>query len=268
MNRKRKIKRIVGSILCLLTLLFYGSTALADVIITPDDDFYQKHWEKCTTEARSYTGNGTEGYVILKESPISGKIVGTLANGEDYFITVVYQTSDGTKWGAPNLQEKTGWVRMEDMVLVYDNISFLEEHSSQIQDYQGEFDTYEFKKDPVILWSYPESGVINAEIPKRDDMVQFSSVYTDPEGSQWGYISYYYHIEGWVKFDDPTNRELPVKKMDAQVTLVPASPAPDLKDLVTANERGQILLLVGLIVLLVVGTGILIGIYWKKGSPK
>ena len=53
----------------LLTLLLLGTTATADVLIEPSDDFYRTHAEECEYLDRSYTANGKEGYVALYQSP-------------------------------------------------------------------------------------------------------------------------------------------------------------------------------------------------------
>ena len=102
----------------LLTLLvtlagaFAGTlTARADILYVPDDDFYQEHYTECETVESNYIAVGAGQEVIIYESPISPRKMGTVENGSAVYIYCTYTGKGGTVWGFCD-DEIRGWVPM------------------------------------------------------------------------------------------------------------------------------------------------------------
>lgn len=194
---------LLGMMTCFLLCTI---SVRADVIWEPQDDFYEKHSSDCTRVNRQFIADGPDGVVILYESPESPKEVATWENGYQTWISFAYEDEQGIVWGFPyELEEKSGWVPMEYMKVVYDSISFMEEHRSQIENQDGFLDE-SYKDDTIYYWKYPGSddgGSINMQ--NWDYMPDYSSVYTDEEGRSWGYVGYFVGYRGvWICLDNPT----------------------------------------------------------------
>lgn len=199
----KKFICLLGMMTC---FLFCTISVRADVIWEPQDDFYERHRSDCTHVGRQFIADGPDGKVILYESPISDKEVATWENGYQVWISFTYEDAQGIVWGFPSeVEEKSGWMPMEYMKVVYDSISFMEEHRSRIENQDGFLDE-SYKDDTIYYWKYPgsdEGGIINMQ--NWEYMPDYSSVYTDEEGRSWGYVGYFYgFIDVWICLDDPT----------------------------------------------------------------
>lgn len=270
--RFRLRSRIINTILLgLILIIISKGIAHADVIWTPNDDFYLNNAEQCDTLGRSFTANSTDGSITLWKSPISKTKIATYENGTLFYVSVTFTDEKDETWGVIEIDGKTGWTKMKDLLLVYDNISFSEDHEKEFQEYNGEFDNYVII-DPIILWTYPGSGEIRSKLSKVDDkQIPFESTYTDPDGSQWGYIPYYYSHKGWVCLNDPTNENLPVNKGTVTTTISPLQ--GDIQDNILSpdidanNHMSSVLMLLAIaIAVLITVTGIIIRVVWKKNK--
>jgi hypothetical protein len=192
MIMKRYIFRGSGALLCLLAMCFLCRTARADVIWTPNDNFFTEHYSECENVARFYLANGENGYVTIRKDPLSGKKTGSKENGTEFFVSFTYTDKKGKEWGVVEFDESTGWIQMEELTVVYDNISFCAEHENEFQDYQGEFDDYVQGKEPLQFYEYPGAGTPKSSMELQQDKPEFAYTYQDPEGRQWGYASYYF----------------------------------------------------------------------------
>lgn len=201
-----------------LAVCLLAVTASADLIWTPPDDFYNTHANQCEHLSRSFYTNGVEGGVALYEKP-GGKNITVLENGVALFVSFTYE-KDGTVWGVVEYGEnrETGWLDMKDMLLIYDNQSFTEEHEAEFKTYDGSFDELCKSVDQrVIFWSYPGSGQIVADfkyLTQSYSALQPDSVWTDADGRVWGHIGYYMAARGWVCLSDPANENLPVTERE------------------------------------------------------
>lgn len=188
--------------------------AMADVIWTPDDDFFNTHYEECEYLGRSYYANGQAGFVMVFETPEAGKYVEPhLENGTELYVSFTMEHG-GTSWGVVELEDgRTGWVAMEALALIYDNQSFMEEHEAEFRPYDGSFEALCTSEDqPVVIWSYPQSGKINCEFEQLNQNyspLQPEVLWTDSEGRVWGRIGYYMAARGWACLSDPGNTEIP-----------------------------------------------------------
>ena len=257
------IRLICGIILaCLLGTSFMTGSVQADLIWTPNDDFFNKHYEECERLERSYTANGMKGYVEIKKDPLSKETIANKENGIEFYVSFTYTDKKERVWGVVEFDQSTGWILMEDLLVIYDNISFMEEHKGNIEPFQGEWEDYVIGKEPVQFYSYPGSGISVSAMDIKEDKPVVSYTYEDGEGRLWGYINYYFSHRGWVCLSDPTNANIPGSKDEPQVTLIPkASELPDPSNPLLRREILIVVLLVGAVV---VGTGVMIRIFWKR----
>ena len=207
---------------CLLTV-----TVSADVIWTPQDDFFNKHADECEHLDRSFYANSPAGSVALYKKP-DGKEVAQLKNGEAVRVSFTYE-KDGAVWGVVTYGEnhETAWLNMADMLLVYDNQTFTEEHEAEFTTYDGSFEELCKSNDQrVIFWTYPGSGQIAVDFDHLNQgysALNPNPIWTDAEGRVWGYIGYYMAARGWVCLSDPANENLPVT--EREYDLYPAAGA-------------------------------------------
>jgi hypothetical protein len=275
------LKLLAGVLIIMYSLTNTGYVVHADLIWTPEDDFYQKHSEDCEKLNRSYTANGPEGEIVLWKSPVSKKKVASFENGSVFNVEYIYTDKKEHSWGIVETVQGNGWLRMEELVLVYDNISFCEQHESEFQPYNGEFDAY-VVEEPILLWTYPGSGKTYGTISELDQLHSFVYVYTDEEGRQWGYYAFKLKLKdnpkselgnsaSWVCLTDPTNKDLPVieyESADSSVTKQPSEHI-QLSDRTKSNQVGngknEVILYLGIpVAILLVTTMILIWIFWRK----
>ena len=161
----------------------------------------------------------------------------------------------------------TGWIRMDDLALVYDHISFDEEHGKEFVPYNGDYDALRNAKD-VIFWTYPGSGENVSTEDKISEEFRIEHTYTDTAGRQWGYVEYYFGYRSfWVCISDPSDPNLPANTPIPQATVLPK--ATILPESIAA-DAGTLLpqaVLIGILVLFVTaGTLVLIRIFWKKSD--
>ncbi|WP_167956099.1 hypothetical protein [Anaerosporobacter faecicola] len=273
------MKKRMGSVLLLLGLLLItifneNKRIKADVIWEPEDDFYREHTDECTYVNRSYTSNGEKGYIIVYRSPIQNKKIDALINGSTLHVSFSYD-KDGEIWGVINYDKKgddtvepayaggtTGWVRLEELNVVYDEISFREDHTGQIQSYSGDFDTYEIKEQ-IYIWTYPGSGEALNKIDKttwdnKENAPNLSECYTDEDGREWGYVGYYYGMGGWICISDPENEKLPIKQHAKEEEFTPVEPPKDILKSQEQEERLEEGILIGIVAGVVIITALLL----------
>lgn len=193
--------------LCLAALLMLANlpTVRADVIFEPmDDEFYEEHRDECVYHDRSYTANGPNGDVTVYESPISDRVIKTVENGEILWISYVYTDPNGIQWGCTgSWSDDSGWVPVEYLSLIYDNISFEEDYGHTFQQEEGELDEKWQGKD-IYFWEYPGNPNPYSMQLQEDYMPGYDRVYVDENGSRWGRLTYYFGIRDcWINLDTP-----------------------------------------------------------------
>ena len=213
-------RKIFTLFLATLAILALSVPARADVIWTPNDSFYERHWEQCSYVGRSYELAGYDGKVTVFTAP-GGMNKATLDNGLQGTVQFTWE-GKGTTWGYlcwVDGSEVEGWVPMDDLSLVYDSQEFFKDHDGEIEVTEPvQVDFHE-----AVLYSYP-NGPAGSTLEEAPDYMpfdeRFTQVYTDEAGLRWGYIYYYMgRLEGWVCLDDPMNEEL-------NGGVVPVSPSP------------------------------------------
>lgn len=214
---KKRIFRILSALLVLTALL--PTSARADVISEPDDNFVKRHESECDYQQyRSYQVNSPEGYAALWSSPESSRQRETLANGESIGGNWLYTDEKGETWllveGSVNGSWKErGWIRLSECVPAPDAIGFEERHFGEYTAYDGSFDEALSELETVVLWKYPCSGVVvNNRLDIRD--LHFGEnlqhCWRDPEGRVWGYVGYVVGYRNvWICLSDPANPSIP-----------------------------------------------------------
>ena len=197
------MKKVIGLCMVLVSLVLCSQTVRADVIWEPQNLFYEKHSNKCEYVDREFMANGPNGEVIVYKSPEDETKVATMKNGETTWVTWTYTDSDGIVWGYPN-RFSDGWVPMDYLQVVYDYISFEEEHGSEFVEESGFVDEFYMKRS-IYLWNYPGSTVFS-EIDMTGDwadwLPEYNTTYVDEAGRKWGFCGYYYGSRNfWVCLD-------------------------------------------------------------------
>lgn len=239
----------------------------ADVIWEPQDSFYEKHTSECKYVGRTYTANGPEGEVILYESPVSSRKVAVWKNGYKVYIQFSYEDQNGTLWGVCEDGNKSGWMPMEYMDVVYDNISFAQEYAAEIREQSGALDEKYLNQD-IYVWNYPASSS-RYSMKITDHLPEYHRTYTDSQGHLWGNVGYYYgNKDFWMCLDMP-DAEPEALYPDAAPEI--GRSQPEEKDFTGGRitpEGGQdhtIVLAVGMVLAVVLLTAGLLFALKKKG---
>lgn len=205
------MKKFRFLLLLVLAAALLAPAALADVIVEPLDLFIQTH--DCERLPRRYTANGGKGYVSLHDSPTSPVQKENVPNGEEFYIEYLYTDDAGETWGGVSGGGGAirGWAKLSDCLVVPDYISFREAHGEEFTSFDPAYKSALAGLDTVVLWTYPGSGVVDLTMKEFPDDAEnyFSSCYTAPDGSYWGFIGYVYGTRNtWVCISDPTNPDL------------------------------------------------------------
>lgn len=271
-------KRIAAfAIVCAVALCALPPiTVRADAIIEPINDFYNQYANYCVGLGRMFAANGDGGSVDVKHRPGTGGNKATIENGNAVFIqySCLY---DGDYWGlisdstlagvAGRFEDFFGWVKLSDMLVLYDYVSFEEEHIDEFYEYSGDF--FEIQEaGSVIVWQWPGSGRRLLMLSDVDDTYfdsQSMSVdfaYKDGQGREWGFVNYLYGARNaWICITEPANPDMPV-----------FNPPPDPAVWVPGTQHTQIpesgasmlFVIAALVAALIVVTLVLIKVFWKK----
>ena len=265
-------------LICLLVLCLLATVASADVLLELDDDFWETHQEECEYLYRAYTVNGKDGYAALWESPVSSRQRETVPNGEQVSGNWLY-TADGETWLAVQSGEINnqgyevirGWIRLSDCVAVPDYLSFEAAYGEEFVPFDPAYSDAFDGVPEAILWSYPGSGVVEADgVDTRwwtegtSAADAFDTCWFDSEGRFWGYTAYCYGIRNtWVCLSDPGNAEIPAdpavqeKLTETDIVYPAAEELPEPSGGVTA-------LTVGLVAGVAVVSALLIVLLFRK----
>lgn len=283
-------KRILTLLLSTIMLAFPIVNASADVIVEPEDDFYSRHRNQCEYLSRRFYANGDDGYVSMLSEPGSRKEISVVKNGETLVIQYTYDYH-GERWG---VGYSSGWAPMRDFILVYDSISFYEDHKDEFTDNKFDLNVL-LDAELVVFWTWPGSGEINMDYKPSASNRDLESIwldaeycYKDDEGRVWGYIPYFYAVRSqWVCLSDPSDKNIPAfneasapsLKQPANSRLEPDSipgptyypegsftGPPDAPDPPSNGPSLPVLILI-LVGVLVIVSAVLIAIFWKRKKP-
>ncbi len=285
--------RFVSRLLIVLLLAFLTCIpALADVIWEPNNSFYEQHREDCVYVNRYYTASGKEGAVTVYKEPGSNQKAATINNGNTFFVLFTYKDKNGAEWGVSEFNPDgsgnitdmdystaiSGWVPMTDMKVVYDYISFAEDHRSEFKPYTGNYDAFK-NSEPVVFWSYPGSGVVvwEEDAFEMNDFFEFSDTYTDADNRLWGFVGYYYGARNvWVCISDPSGASIekaqPSPSDSETISTAPSAETSVLPNAGTQteqnNQASMLFVIIAIVAAVVIITGILIAVFWKKSAKK
>lgn len=205
-------RKLLALLTALLLMVMMATPAFADVLWMPRENV-SYDYDKVLN--RVFFTNGGDGYVTVYTAPNSMSKVTNLANGTRFCVVYTREEKDGSLWGlgyggVSDVAE--GWVPLADMALIYDHISFEEDHGQEFQKYDGSGDGL----TEACTYSYP-GGVYLSTAKTMDGgsytlAEGFQNLYTDENGLRWSYIGYYYGLRNfWICIDDPMNENLGVE---------------------------------------------------------
>lgn len=264
------MKKLFCVFISVLLALSCVVSAGADVIFEPRDSFYETHRDKCEYHDRSYTANGPNGELKVYESPESDRVCAVVPNGEELYICFVYQDGDGILWGITENWETelTGWVPMDYLELIYDEVSFLQEHENELVEEAGEL-AGEFGGKTVRFWEYPGSTRYYEVWVEGDYLPQYQTVYVDPCGNRWGRVGYYMAMRGWISLDAPgadydtLYPDVPEQTLETEAETVPSQPEAEIVPK-PAGDMGLVLILAGSVLAVVAVTAVLLVVLLKR----
>ena len=189
---------VLGSV---AVLAFFFFSSYADVIWEPRNSFYESHKDSIVNYDRMFIANSPdeEGLKVYK-SPETGSVIETYDNGTEIYIAYKYTDKAGNEWGLVSNCE--GWVPMDYLATVYDEIAFREEHAGEIRNESAEL-KIKTVKDGKAVYFYEYPGSESFFDPGVDDDLYFNELFTDEAGHTWGYVSYFRLSSGWVCIDNP-----------------------------------------------------------------
>jgi len=161
-----------------------------------------------------YRNKGSHGDVAHPEYNIF-----VLKNGETYRFTHTYY-HDGVYWGvmgSSHIYQPTGWVPMDNLLILYEREDFEAETQDFFYAYTGSFDAL-LSTSKLVEWQWPGADRERIVYYDKETIIRCAKVlyaYKDPDGREWGKAAY---TEGWICLSDPGNS-----------SKIPAFyPAPDL----------------------------------------
>lgn len=259
---KRRLILVLAIVLCLI------SAVQADVLWEPiDNDFFTLHRSECEYVGRSYFANGKAGFVTFWDAPDGDTVVKQYENGEVLYIDWQYQD-----WGCATFWEEdtdpvSGWVRMSDLTLQYDYLSFEAEYSDAFLPYdEARWDVRiaHCDAEEIPIWAYP--GAPEPQEFFRDSTqdlqyCSFQSMFEDENGHTWAFCHYNAGYRNfWVCLDAPGQTDFPVREIPA-VELYPAK-TPKLPG------NGRLTLAVVLVAAVVAVTAVLLLVFYQKNRRR
>jgi hypothetical protein len=200
-------KLMFFAVMAILVAVTFINGIYADIIYVPDgNSFYLTHSSECPYHGRSYTANDPSGVIHAYNAPDGKSEKASYPNGTQFFITHIYTDADGVVWGisAEGHLADSGWIQMNYLSLIYDYISFAEEHGSEFI----AFDAGKYQlpsSGEVKFWKYPDSGIVvcKFDASKLGENLNISKVYVSPDGRVWGFVKYIMGAKNvWVCLDD------------------------------------------------------------------
>ena len=219
----------------------FNQTQKPESIKSDGKDFLEQKISDTEQIDRRFYVNSPDGYLNPKEEPDSKKDVLiyedrsiSYTSDENAKMEVLtYNNGDiinisrtlllnGKYWGAMSPRQSfpnSGWIPMEQLLLIYERQDFEEENKKNLYQYTGSYEAV-FASKRHILWQWPgsdrEKRIFDDEryVLKGVDTLY---AYKDTEGREWGYVnlSYVYTLEsvrvfttiteGWLCLSDPAN---------------------------------------------------------------
>ena len=259
------MKKYIFILLVACFLLIPSHAAHADLIWPPANAFYFQHEEQIEYLDRSFCLNNAYKSASVKKAPGEKSNTSKLENSEPVYIkfSCLY---GGDYWGYST--EYNGWIKMDQLLVLYDYITFEEEHQEELYPYEGDY--REIKQaSAAIMWPWPGSGDPQQTLEGiGGGNFGVSHAFKDKEDREWGFVSYHYGSQNmWVCLSDPLNRDIPAFNPAPE-------PAPWVPDTVyinidkTSNSNFVLIVTVILVAIVAIVTAILIKVFWKSDKTK
>jgi len=263
------IKKSIAGLITVLFMLLPSLAVYSDMVIEPKNDFYDRHRNQIIRLDRGFSANGAGGFASVLKEPGRKNVVGKLQNGEvtDVQYSCLY---NGDFWGFT--LEYSGWIKMDQLLVLYDYVAFGEDHFDEFYSYSGDYAGIKEARS-AIAWPWPGADEplwtfedLNA------DSFSVAYAYKDSESREWGFVTYLYGSRNiWFCLSDPQNRDIPA-----------FNPAPEpgvwKSETVHIDIRQQIdeqrqeysmpVVIIIMVAVLVIGTGVLIRVFWKPGKTE
>lgn len=256
------MKRIIATMLAICFLIAPAAKVHADLVIEPGNSFYEENREKCVLVERNFIANGPDGKIEVKEAPNSKANETLIENGAAVYVEFSCRYN-GEYWGVITYgdDQKSGWLKMDQVLVVYDHVSFAEEHASELYQYTGDFAAVKEARE-MVIWPWPGSGNSQGKISDIDaENFSVLQAYKDKDGREWGFVPYFYgRINFWICISDPTNDTVPAFNPAPEPTKwVPDTEHTEIGK-VDSKTIGMITILIGALTIV---TATLICVFWK-----
>ena len=217
----------------LIVIVFWLSSQIsvyADVVW--GNTFLEQNRNHTIPVDRTFQANGPMGHINLVEKPGLSKVLVKYENGRNITIGHAYRHM-GKYWGiqrVSHLSGTMGWVPMDQLLLFYDSIDFINDHQNEVHDFNGRLD-FLLNVDSLYIWKWPGSDrekIIydNSERFLDENALYGRYSYVDSEGREWVFTMLWGGIdrqggmqpgplpgemraEGWICIDDPQNGQIP-----------------------------------------------------------
>ena len=261
------MKKHLTALIAVCFLLASSLAAYADLLIEPENDFYDRYRDKIVYLGRSFSANGADGFVFVRTEPGSKKNLAKVANGETFFVrySCLY---NGDYWGF--IFDHSGWIKLSEMLVLYDYVAFEEDHLDELYLYSGDYAAIK-ETCSAIAWPWPGADALLWTIEDLNiDNFRVSHAYKDDAGREWGFVTYLYGSRNiWFCLSDPLNRDIPVfNPVPEPGVWVSETEHIDIKLQMKTpeNDSSKLIVVIILVAALVIGTAVLIKIFWKPKS--
>jgi len=258
------MKKCVFALIAVCFLLIPAIAVYADAIVAPDNDFFNHHRSDCVYLGRSFVASGAYGFVQVKNEPGSNRGDAIIVNGEVIYMDYSCLYS-GEFWGFT--QRYDGWVKIDNQLLVlYDYVAFEEDHLKDFYTYEGDY--VEIKETKAaVAWPWPGADSPLWTVEDLDTTnFRVLHAYKDEQGREWGFVTYLYGSPNiWFCLSDPLNRNIPAFNPASEPMIWESD--TEHTD-IGKSENSPIGLIIVLVAALVIGTIILIRVFWKPNETK
>lgn len=222
--------RLALTVLMLATV-FIPRYALADVLVEPNNNFYYRNSGDCVRVQRYFVVSTKYGQASVRTAPGAVTEIKTIPDGQTVFIDSIYDHK-GVLWGVIlNVNnDENGWVSMNQLLVIYDAISFVDEHRDEIVPFDTAMEL-PLDVDEIYFYTWPGSGEVTDSL-KRVNYInqdlngiyvnQFDMAYIDDQQRVWAYSEFIYgYRKVWICLSDPDNDSI-----DAFCAASPPAPWP------------------------------------------
>ena len=244
-------KKPLTLLLLFAAVLMLRTPARAAGAAWEHDRFYLLHAQECTMDGGSYHINGEAGYITVCRSPLDDDACDCLLNERRIEVYCTWPDGHGTLWGQLRYNstgrglafceedgESVGWVRMSELVPVYDERRFLTDHLAEFTQETVSLDTREYES--VGVWAFPGCG--GKSVPaswymrsELEPVLNFPAVWRDSLGRRWGSCQFE-SARGYICIDFPELRDNRLSEIEIGYLSIPAA---DAEHLPAVSDRAE-----------------------------